>query len=214
MSYQLLKTVFGESRSYFRKEGTDQILVVSHYPQNEIKEEELKDAKIIFDSEKYQTMEVVLSARSLITRANGITDQKIEELSEKRFVLETYQDYLKSVEPVIKKQKIPWMEKLVMGDSEKEAVLYHDHQMVLAKDMVWRDDCLPRLHVLAIVTDSSIRSIRDLTTKHLLLLEHMYQTGTTQIEKQLGIPEDQLKAYFHYHPSYWWLHLHFSHLNN
>ena len=86
--------------------------------------------------------------------------------------------------------------------------------MVLAKDMVWRDDCLPRLHVLAIVTDSSIRSIRDLTTKHLLLLEHMYQTGTTQIEKQLGIPEDQLKAYFHYHPSYWWLHLHFSHLNN
>ena len=123
MSYQLLKTVFGESRSYFRKEGTDQIMVVSHYPQNEIKEEELKDAKIIFDSEKYQTMEVVLSARSLITRANGITDQKIEELSEKRFVLETYQDYLKSVEPVIKKQKIPWMEKLVMGDSEKEAVL-------------------------------------------------------------------------------------------
>ena len=69
------------------------------------------------------------------------------------------------------------------------------------------------LRCLAIVTDKNIKSIRDLTTKHILMLENIYNIGLNTIKKEFDIDDKYIRVYLHYHPHYWWLHVHFTHVN-
>ncbi len=34
-----------------------------------------------------------------------------------------------------------------------------------------------------------------------------------QLSEKFGLPESQVRAYFHYQPTYYHLHVHFTHLN-
>ena len=50
-----------------------------------------------------------------------------------------------------------------------------------------------------------------MTGKHLPLLKSIRDNSYEAIEKKFGLPKSQVKALFHYYPTYYHLHVHFVH---
>jgi Scavenger mRNA decapping enzyme C-term binding len=65
-------------------------------------------------------------------------------------------------------------------------------------------------HWLAVVTDPSLKTLRDLRGYHISLLKKIYSLSCRQIFQELGIERDQVLAYMHYPPSVYQLHIHFK----
>jgi hypothetical protein len=68
----------------------------------------------------------------------------------------------------------------------------------------------PLLNWLSIVQDRNIRSLRDLKGEHVPMLKRMMEVCMYSIDKDTGVPQDQVMAYIHYPPSVYQLHVHFS----
>ena len=67
------------------------------------------------------------------------------------------------------------------------------------------------LHWLAVATDTTLRTLRDLRGMHIPMLLAMYTQTCKKIHDDTGIPLDQIMAYVHYPPSVYQLHIHFKH---
>ena len=67
------------------------------------------------------------------------------------------------------------------------------------------------LHWLAVVTDTQLKTIRDLKGHHLPMLQKLYAQCCHRIFEETGIAADQIMAYVHYPPSVYQLHIHFKH---
>jgi len=76
-----------------------------------------------------------------------------------------------------------------------------------------RDDpaVLHDIYGLAIVKQHDLSSIRDLRGKHLPLLRRMLVECKEYLSQRFGISSSHIKAFFHYPPSYYHLHIHFVH---
>lgn len=81
----------------------------------------------------------------------------------------------------------------------------------MVKDLKWNDE-LSLLYVIAI-TRQRIRSLRDLNEQHLPLLRNIKESGTKIISEKYNIPAHKLRVFFHYQPSYYHLHVHFTTFN-
>jgi hypothetical protein len=76
----------------------------------------------------------------------------------------------------------------------------------------WRSRKPPNsLHWLAVATDTSLRTLRDLRGQHIPMLISLYTHACQKIHDDMGIPLDQIMAYVHYPPSVYQLHIHFKH---
>ena len=131
-----------------------------------------------------------------------------------RRTIESYDEYVTNVLPKIENQDIGWIQNILNGKSEQESILYDDEHFVLLPDPKWDYQNLDELYCLAIVRESGIRSIRDLSEKHLPMLESIYQNGVNTIKEKFDIDSGDLRVYFHYHPSFWHLHVHFTLIKN
>ena len=59
----------------------------------------------------------------------------------------------------------------------------------------------PAFHWLAVVNDTSLRTIRDLRGEHIPMLVRLYHTCCQKIREETGVSSDQVMAYIHYPPS-------------
>ena len=76
----------------------------------------------------------------------------------------------------------------------------------------WRTRKPPNsLHWLAVATDTTLRTLRDLRGRHIPMLISLYTQTCQKIHEEMGIPVDQIMAYVHYPPSVYQLHVHFKH---
>ena len=66
------------------------------------------------------------------------------------------------------------------------------------------------LNWLSIVHDRAVHTMRDLRGHHIPMLRRMLDGCMQAIERETGIPRDQVMAYVHYPPSVYQLHVHFS----
>jgi hypothetical protein len=69
----------------------------------------------------------------------------------------------------------------------------------------------PPLHWLALLTDTSLKTVRDLRGQHVPMLEQLHALCCNKIQEETGIPSDQIMVYVHYPPSVYHLHIHFKH---
>jgi m7GpppX diphosphatase len=120
--------------------------------------------------------------------------------------------YKKYVEPLINQDRLTsrynWMKRVV--DGEDPSVFYRDSFICLLPDITWSQESLDDLHILLIVKDSNLRSVRDISRGTLPLLQHIHQTVPSIVSKRYGIPARDLQISIHYHPSYYWLHMHIT----
>lgn len=128
--------------------------------------------------------------------------------------LETYEQYKKDVYPIIKNADCQWLYNIIHGKDEQDKILYQDDDFILMPDYKWNMEDPGKLYCLAIVKDKQLKSIRELTGNHVGMLESIYYYSLKTINDKFGYKATELRAYFHYHPSFWHLHIHFNLIQN
>ncbi len=79
-------------------------------------------------------------------------------------------------------------------------------------DIKWDGKTVESLYLLGIVHQKGIGSLRSLNKDHLELLENVRAKSLEAIEKKYGIKKNKIRAYLHYQPSFYHLHVHFTHI--
>lgn len=107
-----------------------------------------------------------------------------------------------------------WVYNILEEKAEVERVLCKDTNeetgFFLAPDLKW-DGNLQTLYMLAIPVPK-ILSIRELNSSHLPLLKNIQSSCYKAIKEKYNVDAAQLRVYFHYQPSFYHLHIHFSRL--
>ena len=91
---------------------------------------------------------------------------------------------------------------ILSGKSEAEKVLYTSSDFVILPDMKWDLSTLSALYLVAIVRNSTIRSLRDLRRSHLTLLGDIRRQVTRIVQEKWDIGEGGVRMFIHYQPSY------------
>lgn len=80
-------------------------------------------------------------------------------------------------------------------------------------DIKWDGKTAESLYLLAIVHQKNISSLRDLSGQHIGMLENLREKSLQTIESKYGLKRSKIRAYLHYQPSFYHLHVHFTHIN-
>eukprot|EP00111_Clytia_hemisphaerica_P000616 TCONS_00001773-protein len=135
-------------------------------------------------------------------------------------VNETAEDYQNITLPYLEKQQfsINWVYNILDHEKEADRILYEDpdkeNGFIILPDLKWDGKQIEDLYLTGICHARGIKSIRDLNSSHLPMLKNMLSKGMEVIKKTYNVPSNQIRAYFHYFPSYYHLHVHFVHLKN
>ncbi len=99
--------------------------------------------------------------------------------------------------------KKTWIYKIISGEKEAEHVLFRDENIVVLPDSEGGDE--PGvLNLMAIFTDTRLKSIRDLRGEHVPMLESVKDIIASLLPPEFSSP----MIYFHLPPSVFQLHLH------
>lgn len=109
-----------------------------------------------------------------------------------------------------------WVYNILEHRKETEHIVLEDScpqtGFVLLPDLKWDGKTLEALYLQAIVQRRDLKSIRDLTAAELPLLYNLRIKCKEAIANKYNIPATQLRVYFHYQPSFYHLHVHFTYL--
>lgn len=128
---------------------------------------------------------------------------------------ETYEEYLTKKSKILPKNT-KWIYNIIDGYNEQDRILYREDNFIIIPTFTWNND-VNRLHVLGIVTDKRIMTIRDLNSSHISLLKDIMKIGCEQIKQKYNVGKEMIRIYLHYPPSTWLLHVHFeiiTHVSN
>ncbi|XP_071449664.1 m7GpppX diphosphatase [Hetaerina americana] len=115
---------------------------------------------------------------------------------------------------------LQWVFNIIDGTAEQDRVVYasplseEKTGFVLVPDLKWDGKNLENLHLIALPYMRGILSLRDLNGDHLPLLRNINTQGKKIIEEKFGLSASQLRIFFHYQPSFYHLHIHFTSLRH
>ncbi|XP_038162192.1 m7GpppX diphosphatase [Cyprinodon tularosa] len=133
-------------------------------------------------------------------------------------VEETGEDYRSITLPYIQEQSLSlqWVYNILEKKAEADRIVYDDPHpevgFVLLPDLKWDQKQVDDLYLIAIARQKDIKSLRDLSSEHLPLLQNIFQRGKEAILQRYDLPASKLRVYLHYQPSYYHLHVHFTKL--
>lgn len=147
------------------------------------------------------------------------TEKHINKYSAQEFFLieETPEMYSNVTLPFLMNEQftLDWVYNILEHKQEADRIIYEDLDptdgFMLLPDYKWNGQ-IESLYVQAIVMNRNIKSIRDLNATHLKMLKNIKTKGLENIKSKYGLKEDQVRAYFHYQPSFYHLHVHFTSL--
>ncbi|GCB64135.1 m7GpppX diphosphatase [Scyliorhinus torazame] len=132
---------------------------------------------------------------------------------------ETADDYKTITSPYLQSQalSVQWVYNILEKKAEVERIIYENPDpqdgFLLIPDLKWNQKQVDDLYLIAICHRRGVKSLRDLTAEHLTMLQNILQEGQVAISKRYNTPQSQLRIYFHYQPSYYHLHIHFTALS-
>jgi m7GpppX diphosphatase len=170
----------------------------------------------------------------LISPASEKQIQRAMPTASHVMIEETPELYNQTVAPYIQglvgSGSLSWIDNIVTGKKEAERLLLDAGTYILNVDTKWKTHPDPRavpkerwrshakaiddLYCLAIVKESGIASLRDLRSQHIPMLKEMLEECPKAIEEVYGVQRNQLRIFFHYHPQFYHLHVHFTRLEN
>lgn len=171
----------------------------------------------------YRTFDIVSNLTQPDMKATLVfpaTEKHIAKYSEyEPFVVNETPELYKSVtQPCLQASKfsLQWVYNILDKKSEVERIVTEDPDpetgFVMVPDMKWDGQKVEALYLVAIVNDRTLKSLRELRGKHLPLLNNILNKGRSSIKEKYGVNSDKLRVYFHYQPSYYLLHIHFTHI--
>ena len=124
---------------------------------------------------------------------------------------ETKKDYNNKIKPYIEKiyfENTKWIYNIFDGKAEKENVIFRNENFIICKDIEWTSDSFKDFYILGFPF-KNIKSIRDLRYDDISMLKEMKKEMILFANKY-KLDESNLYFFFHYHPSFYHLHLHCS----
>nr|CAG4650994.1 EOG090X06NK [Simocephalus serrulatus] len=148
------------------------------------------------------------------------TEKHIEKYSTRQSFLiqETSLIYQSVTLPHIRESKfdLQWLYNILEHKKEADRIVYEDPDpntgFILLPDLKWDCRTIANLYLTCIVYRRDIKSLRDLTAGHLPLLMNIVEKGSAVITDKYGLQKSQQRIYFHYQPSFYHLHVHFTSL--
>lgn len=128
-----------------------------------------------------------------------------------KLVLETYDEYLEKMKN-IPEFTYKWVHNIIDGVAEQNNIITRtDEYIIIPPLKAHKKTNKNNKHILVIFTDKTLRTLRDLNSTHIEMLKRSYYDT---IKHEFNGDFDEVKAYFHYPPSAYSLHLHFSYNEN
>eukprot|EP00286_Rhodomonas_abbreviata_P001933 CAMPEP_0181290856 /NCGR_PEP_ID=MMETSP1101-20121128/1647_1 /TAXON_ID=46948 /ORGANISM="Rhodomonas abbreviata, Strain Caron Lab Isolate" /LENGTH=275 /DNA_ID=CAMNT_0023395189 /DNA_START=9 /DNA_END=836 /DNA_ORIENTATION=- len=151
------------------------------------------------------------------------TDKHIAKYSKEELQVlhETPEVYESITRPYVEREelggRIAWVHNIIDGSKEADRVLFHDPDpetgFKMLPDMKWDQLSIDSLYCLVfIVNRTGLLSLRSLSTEHLPLLRNILHKGSEELQRRYGVLPSQLRVYLHYQPTFYHLHVHFTHL--
>lgn len=128
---------------------------------------------------------------------------------------ETPETYQNVTLPLLEKEQfsLDWVYNILDHKQEVDKILFEDLDpktgFILLPDYKWNGQ-VESMYLQAIINARDIKSIRDLNASHLPLLENIKAKSLATIKEKYGLDSTQVRAYFHYQPSFYHLHVHFT----
>lgn len=182
--------------------------------------EDEKQVKVDFVNDVYHKLTIAAQQSCNVKFAFicPATAAHIKKYSKKSLVLinETAEIYKTIVKPFIEKNQLDaqWVYNIIDGKSERDRILLENEQFIVLPDIMWDGKAIDSIHLLGLVKNHDIHSIRDLRPEHIPLLESILEKTTEFITTKYNIEANRLRAFFHYPPTFYHLHVHFTTLNN
>ncbi|TRY73879.1 hypothetical protein TCAL_15740 [Tigriopus californicus] len=140
------------------------------------------------------------------------------ESSPRHIIYETPAMYKALTSPFLETEKfsIEWVYNFLSKKAEADTIVYEDPDpetgFIMGPDYKWNGKQMEDLYVLGIVHSRKLKSLRTLNQSHLPLLKKLWLDGTKAIHDKYKVEPSQIRAYLHYQPSYYHLHVHFTHV--
>jgi m7GpppX diphosphatase len=128
---------------------------------------------------------------------------------------ETKDDYLKKIKPYIEKiyfENTKWIYNIFDKKAEQENVIFRNDNFLICKDIGWINDSYKDFYILGFPF-KNIKNIRDLRNEDVNTLKEMKKQMIV-FASNYDLQENNLYFFFHYHPSFYHLHLHCSIITN
>lgn len=155
----------------------------------------------------------IYSKNNAIIRVEGemifCNDISLIDIKSKKLINETYDDYLDFISKR-NFEKEQWIYNIIDGYAEQDKILFSNDKFIIIPTFTWDEKTLNNLHLLSIIKDKQIKSIRDLTSDNIKLLEEIKKTTLDLIKRNYGLNPCDIKIYLHYSPSTYQLHIHFE----
>jgi m7GpppX diphosphatase len=162
------------------------------------------DSDITLKNDAYTTYNISAQMSGSLIVLGDLTKEKLFCRQTKAETYEEYEEIIKTRDP----SKDQWIYNIITGAAEQENILYRNDEIIIIPDYSWNTMAITYMHMLTFPTNMTLKTIRSLRAEHIPLLKLMkYQTCQIIMEKY-GLPEAELKLYFHYAPQTYHLHLH------
>jgi hypothetical protein len=174
---------------------------------------EIITSELILKNDKIQKYKIsAILEGTIIESTSDVINYRLSHMNKKRiFIEESYQDYINIARPkgiLVDRQ---WIENIYNKTSEQSDIYYENDDFILLPDLRWKDKIATNLYCLIIFKKKDLLSIRDLTNQDIKLLEESLEKSLEIINNKWNIDKNQIRSYFHYHPSTWQLHMHLTH---
>jgi len=146
------------------------------------------------------------------------TEKHIQKYTQQKWavVRESPADYENSTKPYIASlnvKDIEWVYNILEHKKEADTLIVDDLDpltgFALVPDFKWDQRDVNALYCLAIVRRRDIKSIRDLRGEHIPMLENVLEKTYAALKERYNVEKHHLRAYMHYQPSFYHLHVHF-----
>lgn len=118
------------------------------------------------------------------------------------------------IENAISKGNLNWINDILEKKSEKNRIIFENDNFILMKDIIWNNNDTQNFYLLALPKKRNISCIRELSSDDLSLLKHLQEEIPKVIKKKYKFSSNKVYMFFHYLPSFYYLHLHVCCLNN
>ena len=165
-----------------------------------------------FDNESFWTFDINDNKINVVCQK-----EHLNENSKDKYVtiIKKKRDYKNKILPYINNiydNNTKWIFDILNKNKEQNKVLYDDDKIMIVKDQHFNEQKKQSFYLLVFPFDK-LKTIRDLRSKHIELLKLMKLKCIT-LAKEYGINENELYFFFHYHPSFYHLHLHCCIINH
>lgn len=129
-------------------------------------------------------------------------------------VKETSKDYKKKIKPYIEsiyEENTHWIHEIIKGNREKENILYQNKNYIILKELSMVSP--NRFYILGFPI-KKITCLRDIKVNDIIYLDEIVTKMKILAKSISNINEENLYIFFHYHPSFYHLHLHCTFIEN